>query len=328
MLRSLVGSEMCIRDSINAEYGGCCQNEMSEGYADRLKHYPNKGVCGLPETRDTARKLSVGISRLAELIRAANHLVVLTGAGISTSAGIPDFRGPTGIWTQQQEIEKATRARKRKHPGAAPTATEQEQQQPGDPVEFAAAQPSLTHYALAEMSRRGKLKFVVTQNVDKLHQQSGLPRAEMAVLHGCIFEEQCEDCSHLVLREQEGSSISFQPTGNRCPECGGVLRDTLLDWEDPLPDHQLSVSEQHCHQADLVVTLGTSLRIEPAASLPQLSAGKFVVVNLQETPYDGLAQLVIRGLVDDVMSGVMQKVFGCELSQEPGKPMEWKPCTN
>lgn len=99
--------------------------------------------------------------------------------------------------------------------------------------------------------------------------------------------------------------MSFQPTGRNCDFCGGVLRDTLLDWEDPLPEDDLERSEQHCKKADLALCLGTSLRIQPAASLP-LMAKRMVIVNLQVTPYDQDAALVIRGRVDEVMEGVMQ----------------------
>ena len=156
--------------------------------------------------------------------------------------------------------------------------------------------------------------------------RSGLPRDKLAVLHGCIFEEKCEDCGKLVLRDTEVSSISFAATGNKCARCGGVMRDTLLDWEDELPEDQLEPAEQHCYEADLVLTLGTSLRIEPAGSMPQLGpSGDFVIVNLQETPYDERAKQVIRAPVDVVMETLMRDAMG--LTMDP-QTNEWLPSTS
>ena len=271
---------------------------MSGGYADKLKDYPSKGVCGLPETHDTTRKLRSSLNQLVAMVQQSNHFVVLTGAGISTSAGIPDFRGPGGIWTRQQELEKRQKREKRKRKAPEPENTKAEpesakakpaaaspEELPAGALDFGAAQPTLTHYALAEMAQRGKLKHVVTQNVDALHQRSGLDRDNLSVLHGCIFEEKCESCGQLELFDKEVchvllhqcltihtsssrqlhvlrwiaqvTTISCELTGKKCKSCGGGLRDTLLDWEDELPEDQLARSEQHCVEADLVMTLGT-----------------------------------------------------------------------
>ena len=156
--------------------------------------------------------------------------------------------------------------------------------------------------------------------------RSGLPRDKLAVLHGCIFEEKCENCGHLVLLDTAVDSISFAVTGNTCSLCGSPMRDTLLDWEDPLPEDQLQPAEQHCYEADLVLTLGTSLRIEPAGSMPQLGdTGDFVIVNLQETPYDAAAKHVIRAPVDLVMETVMRDAMGLTWDSET---RTWvpKPC--
>lgn len=274
------------------------------------------------------------------MVQQSSHFVVLTGAGISTSAGIPDFRGPGGIWTRQQELEKRQRREKRKRKAPEPENTKAEpesvkakpaaaspEELPAGALDFGAAQPTLTHYALAEMAQRGKLKHVVTQNVDALHQRSGLNRDNLSVLHGCIFEEKCESCGQLELFDKEVTTISCELTGKKCKSCGGGLRDTLLDWEDELPEDQLARSEQHCVEADLVMTLGTSLRIEPAGSLPQLSTGGFVIVNLQTTPYDEQSKLLIRAPVDKVMAHIMEQLYGVQFSvAADGKP-QWKSAT-
>jgi len=273
---------------------------MSAGYASRLREYPNKGVCGLPELSDTKRSLAAKIRALADLVKQSNKCVFLTGAGISTSAGIPDFRGPKGIWTLEQKEETLPK-RKRKRTSC----DDVEKSAEGADFNFASAKPSATHHIITKLIADDVFQFCITQNVDGLHRRSGLPREKMAILHGCAFTEKCEDCSAEHFLEKEvGPFISSQKTGRKCTLCGGDLRDTLLDWEDPLPEDDFEKATIICETSDLSVCLGTSLRIEPAGSLPFL-AQKSVIVNLQETPYDQKASLVIRGRVDEVMNGLM-----------------------
>ena len=249
-----------------------------------------QGVCGLPENKDTKRTLSLKLKRLVQLIQQSNHTVILTGAGISTSAGIPDFRGPNGIWT----TESLQNNNKRKRSKAPPIALD----------DFAKAQPTLTHYAICKLVELGHVQYCITQNVDGLHRRSGLSRKHHAVLHGCVFTETCEACQTEHFRDYDVGGMSFQRTGRFCEQCGGALRDILLDWEDSLPERDFERATQQCRQADLVICLGTSLRIEPAGELPTF-AKQFVICNLQETPYDDQATLIIRAPVDDIMREVM-----------------------
>mmetsp|Transcript_28387 Transcript_28387/g.76898 ORF Transcript_28387/g.76898 Transcript_28387/m.76898 type:complete len:326 (-) Transcript_28387:51-1028(-) len=305
---------------------------MSAGYASRLSEYPNKGTVGLPEIHDTRRSLSVKIKHLVKAVKASEYTVVLTGAGISTASGIPDFRGPNGIWTKEKQKmrpEKTTKKsassnRKRKlseTKSASPSAEKQNDDM------FALAKPSLTHRAITQLVLDGKIKYCVTQNVDGLHRRSGLSRNHHSTVHGCIFTEKCADCGCEYFRDKELGGLSFKPTGNRCDECadGGDMRDTLLDWEDPVLDMELVHAE--CVKADLILCLGTSLRIEPVGSLPLL-AKKFVIVNLQETPIDEDAAHIIRARVDDVMESLMDSL-GHDNSWKDGSlhsvERKWKP---
>ena len=114
-------------------------------------------------------------------------------------------------------------------------------------IQCALAQKRLAKIAL---ERAGKLRYLITQNVDGLDQRAGFPRGKMAVLHGCVFEEKCEDCAKIFFRDDDVGTISFQPTGRRCEACGGVLRDMLLDWEDPLPEDEFERSGDECEAAD------------------------------------------------------------------------------
>ncbi|XP_059666561.1 NAD-dependent protein deacetylase SRT1 [Cornus florida] len=261
---------------------------MSLGYAEKLSFIEDVGKVGMSEIFDPPRVLQEKIERLAMMIRKSKHLVVFTGAGISTSCGIPDFRGPNGIWTLQREGK------------ALPEAS----------LPFHRAMPSMTHMALVELERAGILKFVISQNIDGLHLRSGIPRDKLAELHGNSFMEICPSCGLEYLRDFEVETIGLKETSRRCSNvgCGTKLKDTVLDWEDALPPKEMNPAEKHCKMADVVLCLGTSLQITPACNLPLKSlrgGGKIVIVNLQKTPKDKKAYLVIHGLVDKVMAGVM-----------------------
>lgn len=298
---------------------------MSSGYASRLSEYPNKGVVGLPERCDSERTLALKLRRLAKLVQESSHLVLLTGAGISTSAKIPDFRGPNGIWTLEKKrrlessrAEQKSVKQNKKRKLSKSSSTEMV-------MDFSTAVPTLTHRAITFLASRGKVKYCVTQNVDGLHRRSGLSRDFHSALHGCVFTEKCSSCDTEYFGDNDVGGMSFHPTGRKCEraECGGNLHDTLLDWEDPLPENDLDRAEQEADQADLLICLGTSLRIQPVGSLP-LRAKQFVIVNLQETPFDTDATLVIRAPVDNVMDDLLQTLGYENWQSEPPTKIQRK----
>ncbi|XP_059661261.1 NAD-dependent protein deacetylase SRT1-like isoform X1 [Cornus florida] len=261
---------------------------MSLGYAEKLSYKEDVGSVGMSEIFEPPLVLQKKIENLALMIQKSKHLVAFTGAGISTSCGIPDFRGPKGVWTLQQEGK------------GLPEAS----------LPFHRAMPGVTHMALVELEKAGILKFVISQNVDSLHLRSGIPREKLAELHGNSFREICPSCGVEYLRDFEVETIGMKETSRRCSDlkCAVKLKDTVLDWEDALPPKEMNAAEKHCRMADLVLCLGTSLQITPACNLPLKSlrrGGKIVIVNLQRTPKDKKASLVIHGLVDKVISGVM-----------------------
>ncbi|CAK9148870.1 unnamed protein product [Ilex paraguariensis] len=261
---------------------------MSLGYAEKLSYIEDVGKVGMSEIFDPPDVLQEKIERLAMMIQKSKHLVVFTGAGISTSCGIPDFRGPKGIWTLQREGK------------ALPEAS----------LPFHRAMPSMTHMALVELEKAGLLKFVISQNIDGLHLRSGIPRKKLAELHGNSFMEICPSCGFEYLRDFEVETIGLKETPRCCSNaaCGSKLKDTVLDWEDALPQKEINPAERQCRMADVVLCLGTSLQITPACNLPLKSlrgGGRIVIVNLQKTPKDKKASLVIHGPVDKVVAGVM-----------------------
>ncbi|XP_011380230.1 NAD-dependent protein deacetylase sirtuin-6 [Pteropus vampyrus] len=255
---------------------------MSVNYAAGLSPYADKGKCGLPEIFDTPEELERKVWELAKLVWQSSNVVFHTGAGISTASGIPDFRGPHGVWTMEER-------------GLAPKFD----------TTFENARPTQTHMALVQLERVGLLHFLVSQNVDGLHMRSGFPRDKLAELHGNMFVEECVKCKILC--------TAAKARGLRA--CRGQLRDTILDWEDALPDRDLTLADEASRNADLSVTLGTSLQIRPSGNLPLATkrrGGRLVIVNLQPTKHDRQADLRIHGYVDVVMAQLM-KHLGLEI---------------
>ncbi|XP_067824159.1 NAD-dependent protein deacetylase sirtuin-6 [Heptranchias perlo] len=278
---------------------------MSVNYAAGLSEYEHKGKCGLPENFDSPEELERKVLELADLVRNASYVVVHTGAGISTSSGIPDFRGPRGVWTMEER-------------GLEPKFD----------TTFEEARPSKTHMALVALQRAGVVKYVVSQNVDGLHVRSGLPRDKLSELHGNMFVEECTKCGKQYVRDSVVGTMGLKATGRLCDvkkarglrACRGKLRDTILDWEDALPERDLSLADEACRKSDLAITLGSSLQIKPSGNLPfntKKKGGKLVIVNLQATKLDRHSDLRIFGYVDEVVAKLM-KHLGVEIPKWEG----------
>lgn len=249
----------------------------------------------MPEKIDDDETLSESIKKLAFLLKESTCTVFHTGAGISTSSGIPDFRGPKGVWTLEKKGLK-----------------------PDCNIRFEEAIPSYTHRALNELEKAGLLHFLISQNVDGLHVRSGFPRDRLSELHGNMFVQICSKCKHEYVMDDVSPTMGLKATGVKCTnnkargKCRGILHDSILDWEDALPENDLEKADIMSKAAMLSVTLGTSLQIVPAANLPLIArkknGGKLVIVNLQPTKHDKHADLRIHHYVDDVMQGVMDEL--------------------
>ncbi|KAK0044926.1 NAD-dependent protein deacetylase sirtuin-6 [Biomphalaria pfeifferi] len=260
---------------------------MSVNYASGLSPYEHKGKCGLPEKLEGPEELTGKIKQLIDLVQKSKHIVIHTGAGISTSAGIPDFRGPKGVWTLEEK-------------GEAPQMS----------VTFDSAIPTATHMAIVALEKAGIVKYVISQNIDGLHIRSGFPRNRLSELHGNMFIEECNKCGHQYIREHSVPTMARNLTGGSCSQkksrgtCRGKLIDTILDWEDSLPERDLESAFEQCRKSDLSICLGTSLQIVPSGNIPLLTkknGGKLVIINLQPTKHDKKADMKISAYVDDVM---------------------------
>ncbi len=232
------------------------------------------------------------IETIARWIMGSKHLVAFTGAGISTDSGIPDFRGPDGVWT-------------RRDAGLPPP---QWRVGPGE------VKPNPSHQALVDLQRLGKLQFVITQNTDNLHRRSGIRPEHLAELHGNGQLIRCLGCDRLYTRAEVGWDARRWGPGYRtqrpvagqpaCAACGGRLISSVVNFGDPLPEKELALADQHARRCDLMLVLGSSLTVEPAASLVRLalrSRSPVVVVNQGETPYDEVVTLRVWSGIGEVM---------------------------
>uniref|UniRef100_A0A8D8EXD0 protein acetyllysine N-acetyltransferase n=1 Tax=Culex pipiens TaxID=7175 RepID=A0A8D8EXD0_CULPI len=292
---------------------------MSCNYAEGLSDYKHKGVLGVPEVFDDEEAINEKCDQLAKWIQGSKHVVVHTGAGISTSAGIPDFRGPNGVWTLEKRGEK-------------PTVN----------VAFDEAIPTATHMGLKALVEAGHIKYVVSQNIDGLHMRSGLQRKNLAELHGNMFIEQCLKCRRQYVRATPAPTVGKKLTGDVCRgtknsrACrGGNLIDNILDWEHDLPESDLDLSFMHSTLADLNICLGTTLQIVPSGNLPLRNkryGGRLVICNLQPTKHDKKADLIISTYVDTILQNVAKKL-GVEIpaytpdldptKEKPTTSLEW-----
>uniref|UniRef100_A0A914PT00 protein acetyllysine N-acetyltransferase n=1 Tax=Panagrolaimus davidi TaxID=227884 RepID=A0A914PT00_9BILA len=229
-------------------------------------------------------------SQLAQWIRESKHFVAFTGAGISTSAGIPDFRGPQGVWTLRAKGEY-----------------------PKGGTSTLSAVPTKGHMALVEMEKAGLLKFLISQNCDGLHRRSGFPPEKLAELHGNSNLDRCVKCGKEYLRDfhtrNHSNHVHEHRTVRKCPACGDWLHDTIINFSESLPEKPLRNGFLHSRQSDLHLVIGSSLTVSPACRMPQetaTSGGKLVIINLQKTPLDPLADLRIFAKVDTFIEKVMK----------------------
>lgn len=193
------------------------------------------------------KDLQERIETLGKLLFKSRYPVFFTGAGISTESGLPDFRGPDGMWTRRDR-------------GLPP--------KPGRPWD--SVEPNSGHMALAELQRMGKLKFLISQNVDNLHLKSGIRPDLLAELHGNLTKLRCRRC---------GKTYEKSSGKTTCP-CGGTLTSSVVDFGQPLPEKDLSLSYEHSRKSDLFVVVGSSLVVTPAADMPReaLHAGSQLVI--------------------------------------------------
>jgi NAD-dependent deacetylase len=247
----------------------------------------------------------VEIRAAARLIYEAKRIVVFTGAGISTESGVPDFRSPGGIWSQYnagdltyQKFRSSEKYRKifwafdrARYPAMRDAA------------------PNSAHKAVVDLEKSGRVLAVVTQNIDGLHQKAGSSPEKIYELHGTVREITCLDCHARWPREEiteemdrNGIEVPY------CKHCGGPLKCATIAFGQSLPQDVLEKSFSYAANSDLFLTIGSSLVVQPAASLPlaaKRGGARLMLVNLSHTPYDQLMDIVITGKAGPIMDAVM-----------------------
>lgn len=244
---------------------------------------------------------------VAGWLRDAQQIVVLTGAGISTESGIPDFRGPQGLWTKNPDAEKAATL----------------QYYVGDPEIRARAwqnrlssgmwdaEPNDAHRALADLERKAALHTIVTQNVDGLHQVAGTSPERVVEIHGNVREVKCLSCGWHGPMGPTLDRVRAGDTDPRCHDCGGILKSATISFGENLVPDDLQRSQRAASRADVFLALGTSLTVYPAAALPEFALAnraRLVIVNAQTTPFDAHAAAISREQLGTVLPDLVARV--------------------
>ena len=239
---------------------------------------------------------------LRALIDGSRKLVVFTGAGISTDSGIPDFRSPNGLWTKMQPVDFSEYVRSEE---ARRIAWRQKAMMD---TTVASAEPNRGHHAVAELVRSGRCIAVITQNVDGLHQRAGVPDDSVIELHGNATYAICLSCQR---RHELAPLMAVFARDERppvCDRCGGIVKSATISFGQPMPEIPMKRAEAVTLDCDLFLVLGSSLVVYPAASFPRIAAengAKLVIVNREETELDGLAAVVFRGGISELLDSAI-----------------------
>ena len=236
---------------------------------------------------------------LSQYIDEANNIVIFTGAGISTESGIPDFRGPQGVWKTNTPIyfqdfigseEVRKDSWKRKFSGQ-------------DIIKK--AKPNIGHLAVAEIINKHESAYLITQNVDNLHQDAGVPEDKITEIHGNAHYASCLDCGIRYELNSIKKAFLENETVPYCDSCGGIIKTATISFGQPMPEEGMQIAQRKTLGCDLFITIGTSLVVYPAAGFPKLAkeiGAKLIIINNEPTDFDPIADLVIHEQIGKVFS--------------------------
>jgi NAD-dependent deacetylase len=243
------------------------------------------------------------LNRITHQLSSARCAVAFTGAGISTSSGIADFRSPGGVWTRYRTVyydeflsdENARREYWQMKKELFP--------------EFAAAKPNPGHYALARLEQAGLLKGIITQNIDGLHSEAGSRR--VLEIHGTGKYVECINCDKRWPAREIFDQYKDREDIPTCDRCSGLLKPATVSFGQMLPEDVVSEAQELCEQADCMLAIGSSLVVEPAASFPvhaQQTGAFLAIINREATPVDDLADAIIRDPIDDALDAIVRQL--------------------
>jgi NAD-dependent deacetylase len=240
------------------------------------------------------------LAQARDWIDDARRVVVLTGAGISTDSGIPDFRGPQGLWTRNPAAEKLSTIQ---HYLADPKVRRAAWQ---SRLEHAAwtARPNRGHRALVALEQRGKLHALITQNVDELHQRAGNSPARVIEVHGTVHRAMCWQCGLRLPMPQVLERVRAGEADPPCPACGGILKSDTISFGQALVPEVIDRAMRAAAEADLLLAVGSTLQVWPVAGCVEAAhdaAARVIILNGQPTAMDALAGLLLRGPIGELL---------------------------
>jgi NAD-dependent deacetylase len=234
--------------------------------------------------------MSVPDEKLVELLGQAEQIMIFTGAGVSTGSGIPDFRGPKGIWKTKQPVMYQD------FMSSEPARVEYWAQKAEFHAVFAQAEPNATHAACARLHQAGKLHMLVTQNIDGLHEKAGVPREKLVELHGTNRHVECQTCGQEADLQESFAYFEEHQACPRCP-CGGFLKSATISFGQSLRQEDLERAAEAAMTCDLTIALGSTMSVYPAAEFPLVAARRsvpYVLINLGVTEHDDLPVVTLR----------------------------------
>jgi NAD-dependent deacetylase len=238
------------------------------------------------------------------MVRDAKAIAILTGAGISTDSGIPDFRGPNGVWTKNPAAEKMSTL---SHYVADPDVRRMAWQSRRDHPAWT-AEPNAGHRALADLEASGRLLAIVTQNIDGLHQKAGSDPSKVIEIHGTVHEAACLSCERRIPMSEALARVDAGDDDPACVECGGILKSATISFGQTLVPEVLEAAAEAAATCDLFLAIGSSLTVRPAAGLGELAVdhgARLIIVNEQPTPYDDIASAVLRDPIGEVLPALV-----------------------
>lgn len=236
------------------------------------------------------------------MLRASRRAVVFTGAGISTESGIPDFRSPGGIWTKMAPIDFqdfVASAEMRKEAWRRRFAMDET---------FETVKPNAGHRAVAELVERGIVSHVITQNIDNLHQESGVPDSKVIEVHGNTRYAKCLECGQRVELEPIRAYFGTHGEPPDCRACGGIVKTATISFGQAMPEQEMARAERATRECDLFIVLGSSLVVYPAAGFPLMAkrgGARLAIVNREPTEQDRFADLAIHAEIGPTLSAAV-----------------------
>ena len=240
-------------------------------------------------------------------IDGAQRVVVLTGAGISTDSGIPDFRGPQGLWTKNPLAEKMSNI----HYYLADPEVRKLSWQNRMSSPAWTAKPNAGHLALVSLEKRNKLHALITQNIDELHQLAGNSPEKVIEVHGTMRRVMCMECGMRAPMQKALDRVRAGEEDPKCRDCGGILKSDTISFGQALVPEVIDRAMRVAAEADFFLAVGTSLQVYPVAGAVDIARGagaRIVIVNAQPTPFDDVADAVLPGSISEVLSAIVKPV--------------------